>query len=90
MGPAEISATLSSLKSAYDIAKAMLDLREATAFQSKVFELQREILSAQQNCIVLVSTVARSKKKWHASKRGTPRSNFTNSPIPGVARLLFD
>ena len=38
-----------SLNAAVNIAKAMIDVRDATAFQGKVFELQRAIIDAQQN-----------------------------------------
>ncbi len=51
MGPMEIGAVLSSLKSAGDLAKALADVRDATAFQTKAFELTREILAAHQSAI---------------------------------------
>lgn len=38
-----------SLNTAINIAKAMVDVRDATVFQGKVFELQRAIIDAQQN-----------------------------------------
>lgn len=40
-----------SLKTAGDIAKAMIDLRDAQAFQLKAIELTREIMSAQQSAL---------------------------------------
>jgi hypothetical protein len=47
----EIAAALTSLKAAGDIAKAMMDLRDASAFQGKAIELQRQILSAQESAL---------------------------------------
>lgn len=45
------AAALTSLKSAYELAKAMGGIRDAVKFQEKAFELQREILAAQQNAL---------------------------------------
>jgi hypothetical protein len=47
----EIAAAITSLKAAGEIAKAMLDLRDATAFQTQAFELNRQILAAQESAI---------------------------------------
>jgi hypothetical protein len=44
-----ISVLSISLNTAINIAKAMVDVRDATIFQGKVFELQRAIIDAQQN-----------------------------------------
>jgi hypothetical protein len=44
-----ISVISTPLNAAVNIAKAMVDVRDATAFQGKVFELQRAIIDAQQN-----------------------------------------
>lgn len=44
---AAVSGAMASLKTAHDIAKAMLGLRDATVVREKVFELQGAILSAQ-------------------------------------------
>lgn len=44
-----IGVVASSLNTAVNIAKAMLDIRDATLIQGKVFELQRAILEAQQS-----------------------------------------
>lgn len=46
-----ISQTLTSLKSAHDIAKAMLTIRDATLIQGKILELQGIILSAQESAL---------------------------------------
>ena len=48
---AEIASALTSLKAAFDMTKAMKDIRDATSFQGKVFELQRTILEAQSQAI---------------------------------------
>ena len=47
VGVGEISAFLASLKSAKDIAQAMVDLRDEAAFQAKAIEFQSTILDAQ-------------------------------------------
>ncbi len=44
-----IGVVSTSLNTAINIAKAMVDIRDATAFQGKVFELQRAIIDAQQS-----------------------------------------
>lgn len=52
MGPAQsISTALASLKIAGDMAASLIGVRDATQMQGKVFDLQREILSAQQSAI---------------------------------------
>ena len=47
----EISAAISSLKAAFDLTKAMKDVRDATIIQGTVFELQRIIMEAQESAI---------------------------------------
>ena len=47
----ETAAAISSLKSASEIAKAMLGLRDAGLIQTKTIELQREILSAYSSAL---------------------------------------
>jgi hypothetical protein len=44
-----IGVVSTSLNTAINIAKAMIDVRDAAAFQGKVFELQRAIIDAQQS-----------------------------------------
>jgi hypothetical protein len=44
-----IGVVSTSLNTAINIAKAMVDIRDAAAFQGKVFELQRAIIDAQQS-----------------------------------------
>jgi hypothetical protein len=41
--------TLGTLKTAYDLAKDLVNLHDATVRQGKVAELQRQILDAQQS-----------------------------------------
>jgi hypothetical protein len=53
-----IGVVANSLNTAVNIAKAMVDVRDATAFQGKVFELQRAIIDAQQS--VLAANAERS------------------------------
>lgn len=51
MSLAEFGTILSSLKSAGDMARALVDVRDATLLQTKVFDLTREILNAQQSAL---------------------------------------
>lgn len=75
MGPADIAAALSSIKNAYDLAKSIIELRDATAVQSKVYDLQRVILDAQQTCSALISRVGQLEdevarlKAWDIEKQ---------------------
>jgi hypothetical protein len=50
-----LSAAVSSLKAAGDIAKAMLTLRDATLLQNKVIELNAAILAAQHSALAAQS-----------------------------------
>src|SRR5262249_26025571 len=50
-----IASLAGSLKAMGDIAKAMIDLRDAQAFQAKVIELKREIMSAQGSALAAQS-----------------------------------
>lgn len=47
----EIAAALTSLKAAGELAKGMVDIRDAALFQSKAIELQTQILSAQESAL---------------------------------------
>jgi hypothetical protein len=47
VGMTEIAGAISALKSAKDIAEAMISLRDTEAFQAKRIELQSKILEAQ-------------------------------------------
>lgn len=51
MPAAEFAAALTSLKLAFDMTKAMKDIRDATVFQGEVFKLQRVIMEAQDSAI---------------------------------------
>jgi hypothetical protein len=77
-----ISIVATSLNTAVNIAKAMVDVRDATLIQSKVFELQRAILDAQQSLFTaygersaLVEEIRDAKAKiasleaWEAEKQ---------------------
>ena len=44
-----IGVVATSLNTAVNIAKAMMDVRDATVIQGKIFELQRAIIDAQQS-----------------------------------------
>jgi hypothetical protein len=47
----ELAAAITSLKAAADIAKALVGLRDTAMIQSKVIELQGEIMSAQSGAL---------------------------------------
>jgi rubrerythrin len=48
---AEIAGGLAALKSASELTKAMMDIRDATVVQAKAIELQRQILAAQESAL---------------------------------------
>ena len=48
VGITELSALMTSLKTAKDLAESMIGLRDAAAFQGKVIEFQNAIMGAQQ------------------------------------------
>jgi hypothetical protein len=73
--------TLGTLKTAYDLAKDLVNLHDATVRQGKVAELQRQILDAQQSAIdanqeraTLMETISQLKGKvaqleaWNTEK----------------------
>ena len=78
---AEIAGGLAALKSASELTKAIMDLRDATVVQAKAIELQRQILAAQESALAanerqttlleqikaLEKEIARLKK-WNADK----------------------
>ena len=82
MVAAEISAGVTSLRAALDIAKAMIGLRDAEAFRSKSIELQqvimdaltqgieaREAYAAQLNRVRALETEVASLKAWDTEKQ---------------------
>lgn len=52
-----IAGTVSSLKAASDIAKALVGIRDATMLNEKVIELQRVILAAQSDAFAAQSEI---------------------------------
>jgi hypothetical protein len=48
---ADFAAAISSLKAAFEIAKTLVNARDAGVVRSKVIELQREILAAQASAV---------------------------------------
>jgi hypothetical protein len=50
-----IAGTVSSLKLAHDMAKALVTIRDATMLNEKVIELQRVILAAQSDALAAQS-----------------------------------
>jgi hypothetical protein len=95
---AEIAAGLTSLRTALDISKAMIGLRDAEAFRAKSIELQAVILDAMNQAIesreayaaqidqirALEAEVARLKD-WNAEKE-----NYELKPIgPGAVAYML-
>jgi hypothetical protein len=89
MPVAEISAGLTSLRAALDIAKAMVNLRDAEAFRAKSIELQsvvlealekaiksREACSAQADRIRALETEVAGLKAW-----GTEKERYELKPV---------
>lgn len=71
---AEVFAGISALKTAFDIAKGLKDIDDATRRNAAVIELQEKILSAQSAQSTLVKTVGdleeevTNLKNWEADK----------------------
>jgi hypothetical protein len=71
---AEVFASLSAIKSAFDIAKGLKDIHDVAARDRAVIELQKEILTAQQEQATLISRVSELEKEvtrlkdWEADK----------------------
>ncbi len=72
---AEIYGGISALKTAFDIAKGLKDIDDATRRNAAVIELQEKILTAQAAQSELVETVGELKKRvaeleaWEADKK---------------------
>jgi hypothetical protein len=79
---AAIGVVMTSLNTAVNIAKAMMDVHDATAVQGKVFELQRAIIDAQQSVFAanaersaLIDEIREAKEQishleaWEAEKQ---------------------
>lgn len=71
---AEVFAGLSAIKSAFDIAKGLKDIDDASRRNAAVIELQEKILAAQQAQTTLIETVRELKARvaeletWEAEK----------------------
>jgi hypothetical protein len=71
---AEVFAGLGALKTAFDIARGLKDIDDATRRNAAVIELQEKILSAQQSQSRLIDTVSDLEKQiaemnaWVAEK----------------------
>lgn len=94
VGIAEISALMTSLKGAKDIAEAMVGLRDAAARQSKVIEFQNVIMDAQQSVFAiqqeraaLVEKVSELEEqvarleKWNSEKERYELSELGNGTV---------
>jgi hypothetical protein len=95
---AAIAGTISALKGAGDIAKAMMGLRDAQAMQTKVIELNNQNLAAQHNALAaseegaaLIARIGELEKEvarlkdWEAEKK---RYKLTQLG-PGVVALAI-
>jgi hypothetical protein len=85
----EALAGLSAIKAAFDIAKGLKDINDATIRNAAIIELQEKILTAQQTQSALVNTVGnleaevRDLKNWEADRK---RYELTDIR-PGVVAL---
>jgi hypothetical protein len=84
---------LGKLKTAYDLAKDLVNLHDATVRQGKVAELQRQILDAQQSAIdanqeraTLMETIGQLKGKVaHLEAWNTEKNRYRKVEVaPGV------
>src|ERR1700722_4631396 len=79
---AEVFASVSALKTAFDIAKGLKDIDDATRRNAAVIELQEKILSAQQAQSALVDRIGELEKevagfeKWDAEKERYKLTDF--------------
>jgi hypothetical protein len=85
MPAAEIAAAITGIRSALDVTKAMIGLRDAETFRAKSIELQGLILEsldkaieAQRRTRCNLTKYARLKQKWLISKHGVLRSSAMN------------
>ncbi len=96
---ASIGAVAGSLKAAAEMTKAMIDLRDATTFNSKVIELQGIIMSAQSSAMAaqsdqftllervreLEEEMARMKK-WDAEAEKYELRNFGGGTVAYILK----
>ena len=74
MVAAEVYAGLGAIKTAFDIAKGLKDIDDATRRNAAVIELQEKVLSAQQAQSALIDRIGELEKevagfeKWDAEK----------------------
>jgi hypothetical protein len=86
MTPAEIYMGLGAIKSAFDIAKGLKDIDDATRRNAAVIELQEKILVAQEAQSTLINRISELEKEmarfetWEAEKQ---RYQLQNLP-PGM------
>ena len=80
-----IGVVANSLNAAVNIAKAMIDVRDATTFQGKVFELQRAIIDAQQSVFAandersaLIEKISNLEKELSSLKAWETENNAMN------------
>jgi hypothetical protein len=83
-----IAGALSSLKAANDIAQAMIGLRDAAAFQSKLIEFQAKIIEANNSAFAVhdersallqkISDLEKRVAKLEAWKQINSAMNFRN------------
>lgn len=72
---AEIFASMSAIKTAFDIAKGLKDIDDVARRNAAVIELQEKILSAQAAQVELIETIGELKKRvveleaWDADKK---------------------
>jgi hypothetical protein len=85
---AEVFAGLSAIKTAFDIAKGLKDIDDATRRNAAVIELQEKILFAQAAQLELVETIGELKNAWLSLKHGMQIRSATNLKISGMDRSL--
>ena len=78
----EVFAGIGALKTAFDIAKGLKDIDDATRRNAAVIELQEKILTAQSEQASLIDTVGQLKSRvaeleaWNADKQRYVLSDF--------------
>ena len=74
----EIYAGIGAVKAAFEIAKGLKDINDATIRNAAIIELQEKILRAQEEQSALVDRTRELEQQLASSKFGRRRSNVIN------------
>ena len=99
---ADFSALLTSLKAVADIAKLMVNARDAAVVRAKALELQGEVIAAQASTLAAqagqsvllkrvneLETEVTELKEWNAEKEKYQLENVRRPTAPGGAAFAY-